>query len=61
MIRPLLWLADYYTKGGEDPLYVARRVVRMATEDIGSADPTALPLCIAAYQSCQLIGAYIFY
>jgi putative ATPase len=39
-------------EGGEDPLYVARRMVRMAAEDIGTADPAALPLvCISDY-SC---------
>lgn len=54
----LYWLARML-EGGEDPLYIARRVVRMATEDVGSADPTALPLCLAAYQSCQLIGTSV--
>ena len=51
----LYWLARML-ESGDDPLYVARRVVRMASEDIGSADPTALPLAIAAYQACQLVG-----
>jgi len=35
-------------EAGEDPLYIARRVVRMAVEDIGLAEPTALALCMAA-------------
>jgi len=43
-------------EGGEDPLYVARRMVVCASEDIGLADNQALPLALAAYQSCQVIG-----
>ena len=42
--------------GGEDPLYIARRLVRMASEDIGMADPHALPLAVAAYQACHFLG-----
>ena len=42
--------------GGEDPLFVARRLVRMAAEDVGLADPAALPLAVSAMQGCQLIG-----
>ena len=42
--------------GGEDPLYIARRVVRMAIEDIGMADPQALPLTIAAQQAVHFLG-----
>ena len=42
--------------GGEDPLYLARRIVRMATEDIGLANPQALMICIAAQQAVQFIG-----
>ncbi|KAI8912865.1 DNA polymerase III, clamp loader complex, gamma/delta/delta subunit [Gorgonomyces haynaldii] len=41
---------------GEDPLYVARRLVRFASEDIGLADPQALPLAMACYQACHTIG-----
>ncbi|XP_076270476.1 ATPase WRNIP1-like [Rhynchophorus ferrugineus] len=41
---------------GEDPRYIARRLIRAASEDIGNADPQALPLAIAAMQGCQLIG-----
>jgi putative ATPase len=51
----LYWLARML-ESGEDPLYLARRIVRMATEDIGLADPTALPLCIAAQQAVHFIG-----
>lgn len=42
--------------GGEDPLYIARRLVRFAAEDIGMADPQALPLAVACYQACQYLG-----
>lgn len=42
--------------GGEDPLYIARRLIRFASEDIGLADRQALPLTVAAFQACQLIG-----
>jgi putative ATPase len=43
-------------EGGEDPLYLARRLVRMATEDIGLADPHALPLAMAAQQAVHFLG-----
>jgi len=43
-------------KGGEDPLYISRRLIRFASEDVGLADRQALPLTVAAYQACQLIG-----
>ena len=49
------WLARML-EAGEDPLYVARRVVRFASEDVGLADPSALPLAVAAYQACHFIG-----
>lgn len=42
--------------GGEDPLYIARRLVRFASEDVGMADSQALPLTIAAYQACHFLG-----
>ncbi|XP_074940269.1 ATPase WRNIP1 [Phalacrocorax aristotelis] len=51
----LYWLARML-EGGEDPLYVARRLVRFASEDIGLADPLALTQAVAAYQGCQFIG-----
>ncbi len=51
----LYWLARMLD-GGEDPLYLARRIVRMATEDIGLADPQALPLTMAAQQAVHFIG-----
>lgn len=41
---------------GEDPLYVMRRVVEFASEDIGNADAQALPLCVAAYQTVHFLG-----
>ena len=43
-------------EAGEDPLYIARRLVRIASEDIGMADSRALEICIAAYQACQFLG-----
>ena len=51
----LYWLARML-EAGEDPLYVARRVVRMAVEDIGLADPSALALCMAARDAVDFIG-----
>ncbi len=42
--------------GGEDPLYIARRLVRFASEDIGMADPQALNLAINVYQACHFLG-----
>ncbi len=42
--------------GGEEPLYIARRLVRFASEDVGMADSQALPLAIAAYQACHFLG-----
>ena len=52
----LYWLARMI-EGGEDPLYVARRVIRMAVEDIGLADPAALGVCMAAQQAVHFMGA----
>ena len=49
------WLARML-EAGEDPLYIARRVTRFASEDVGLADPRALELSIAAYQACHFIG-----
>lgn len=43
-------------EGGEDPLYIARRLIRFASEDIGMADPNALPVCVAAQQACHFNG-----
>ncbi len=51
----LYWLGRMI-EAGEDPLYVARRVVRMAVEDIGLADPSALALCMAARDAVDFIG-----
>ena len=42
--------------GGEDPLYIARRLIRFASEDVGMADPAALNLAVSAYQACHFIG-----
>ncbi len=49
------WLARML-EAGEDPLYVARRVARFASEDVGLADPQALQVAVAAFQACHLIG-----
>lgn len=51
----LYWLGRML-EGGEDPLYVARRLVRFASEDVGLADPAALPQAVAAFQACHFIG-----
>jgi putative ATPase len=51
----LYWLIRML-EAGEDPLYVARRVVRMASEDIGLADPQALSICVAAQQGVHFVG-----
>ncbi len=52
----LYWLARMI-EGGEDPRYIARRMIRMATEDIGLADPDALPLAIAAAETYERLGS----
>ncbi len=49
------WLSRML-EAGEDPIYVARRVTRFASEDVGLADPRALEIAVAAYQACHLIG-----
>ena len=52
----LYWLARMLA-GGEDPIYIARRLVRMAVEDIGLADPAALPQAIAAWEAYDRLGS----
>lgn len=52
----LYWLCRML-EGGEDPLYIARRLIRMAVEDIGLADPQALPLAIAARDTYEMLGS----
>ncbi len=42
--------------GGEDPLYIARRLVRFASEDVGMADPGALQVAVNVYQACHFLG-----
>ena len=49
------WLARML-EAGEDPLYVARRLIRFASEDIAMADSHALPLAVAAYEACHFLG-----
>jgi putative ATPase len=51
----LYWLGRML-EAGEDPLYIARRVVRMAVEDIGLAEPNALSLCMAARDAVDFLG-----
>ncbi|MBO4383871.1 MAG: replication-associated recombination protein A [Clostridia bacterium] len=51
----IYWLARML-EAGEDPIYIARRVTRFASEDVGLADPRALELAVAAFQACHLIG-----
>lgn len=51
----IYWLARML-EGGEDPLYIARRLIRFASEDIGLADPSALNLAVSCYQACHFIG-----
>ncbi|MGH9351044.1 MAG: replication-associated recombination protein A, partial [Terriglobia bacterium] len=51
----LYWLGRML-EAGEDPLYIARRLIRMASEDIGLADPHALGLCVAAMQAAHFTG-----
>jgi len=52
----LYWLARMLA-AGEEPLYVARRLVRFASEDVGNADPQALPLAVAAFQAYHQLGS----
>ena len=49
------WLARML-EAGEDPLYIARRITRFASEDIGLADPRALEIAVTVFQACRLIG-----
>ncbi|MBN1255820.1 MAG: replication-associated recombination protein A [Deltaproteobacteria bacterium] len=51
----LYWLGRML-EGGEDPLYIARRVIRFASEDVGNADPQALVVAVAAMQAFHFIG-----
>ena len=51
----LYWLGRMLD-GGEDPLYIARRLVRFASEDVGMAQPDALTTAVACYQACHFLG-----
>ncbi|XP_073003042.1 uncharacterized protein [Typha latifolia] len=51
----IYWLARML-EGGEQPLYIARRLIRFASEDVGLADPAALGHAVACYQACHFIG-----
>lgn len=52
----LYWLTRLLN-GGENPLYIGRRLIRMASEDIGLADPKALQICLEAFQAYQILGS----
>jgi putative ATPase len=52
----LYWYARML-EGGEDPRYIARRLVRFASEDVGLADPQALPIALAAWQAYERLGS----
>jgi putative ATPase len=52
----LYWMARMI-EGGEDPRFIARRLARMAVEDIGLADPQALPQCVAAWEAYERMGS----
>jgi len=52
----LYWMARMLT-GGEDPLYICRRLIRMASEDIGAADPASLMIAIDAMQAYKILGS----
>lgn len=51
----IYWLARML-EGGEDPLYIARRLIRFASEDVGMADSRAIEIATAVYQACHFIG-----
>ena len=51
----IYWLARMI-KAGEDPMFIARRLVILATEDIGMADPQALMVAVSAQQAVHLVG-----
>lgn len=51
----LYWMCRML-EGGEDPLYIARRLIRFASEDVGMADSQALSVAVAAYQACHFLG-----
>ena len=53
--RGIYWLARML-EGGEDVRFLCRRLVILASEDIGNADPHALPLAVAAMQACEFVG-----
>src|SRR5205814_647441 len=52
----LYWLARMFA-GGEDPGYIARRLVRFASEDVGMADPHALPQALSAWETYERLGS----
>lgn len=51
-----MWYLGLMLQGGEDPLYIARRMIRIASEDVGVADDSCLPFAIAAYEAVMKVG-----
>nr|GEW10157.1 ATPase WRNIP1 [Tanacetum cinerariifolium] len=51
----IYWLARML-EGGEQPLYIARRLIQFSSEDVGMADPLALPQAVSCYQACHFLG-----
>ena len=51
----IYWLGRML-EGGENPLYIARRLIRIASEDIGLADPNALHQAVSTHQACHVVG-----
>ncbi|MDY0029503.1 MAG: replication-associated recombination protein A [Pseudobdellovibrionaceae bacterium] len=56
-VQAALYWFSRMLDGGEDPRYIARRMVRMAVEDIGLADPQAMPICLAAWDTYEKLGS----
>jgi putative ATPase len=55
-VNASLWYLSVMLKNGEDPLYIARRLIRIASEDIGIVDDSCLPFAVATYQAVQFVG-----
>lgn len=56
-VQAALYWFSRMLDGGEDPRYIARRMIRMAVEDIGLADPQAMPICLAAWETYERLGS----
>lgn len=55
-VQASIYWASRMLEAGEDPLYLARRIIRFASEDIGMADSRALEICVSVYQACHFLG-----